>query len=158
MSLQNFEIKNQEIREQFSAVMRRHPERLERRLNLSWSNWGFGMESLEESAKRLSRAGISFIELHGNHYGADLGYKVDETLQVLAERFGHAGGAALVLLAHARDVAVDLAGADEGVGDHLRKARRAGVGGLLDQLAFLVNRGRGEQPAEAQAGAENFGE
>lgn len=60
-----------------------HPEKLKRRLNLSWSNWGFGMEPLEESAIRLKKAGIGYIELHGNHYGADLGYKADETLRIL---------------------------------------------------------------------------
>ena len=52
-------------------------------MNLSWSNWGFGMESLEVSVKRLADAGIEFIELHGNHYGADLGYKPDQTLKIV---------------------------------------------------------------------------
>ena len=41
------------------------------------------MESLAESESRLQRAGIKYIELHGNHYGPDLGYKPDETLKVL---------------------------------------------------------------------------
>ncbi|MDO8686498.1 MAG: hypothetical protein Q7J78_07505 [Clostridiales bacterium] len=41
-----------------------------------WSNWGFGIETLEESEERLERAGIRYIELHGNHYGVDLGYKL----------------------------------------------------------------------------------
>ncbi|MBV9676237.1 MAG: sugar phosphate isomerase/epimerase, partial [Acidobacteriaceae bacterium] len=59
------------------------PERFEKRLNLSWSNWGFGQEHLSDSAKRLEKAGLSFIELHGNHYGPALGYKADETLRIL---------------------------------------------------------------------------
>jgi sugar phosphate isomerase/epimerase len=41
------------------------------------------MESLEVSANRLMNAGIKFIELHGNHYGADLGYKPAEALRIL---------------------------------------------------------------------------
>jgi D-psicose/D-tagatose/L-ribulose 3-epimerase len=81
--MQNFEMKNEKIKELFDELKMKYPERFERRLNLSWSNWGFGIESLKESAERLHRAGIKFIELHGNHYGPDLGYKVDETLEIL---------------------------------------------------------------------------
>jgi D-psicose/D-tagatose/L-ribulose 3-epimerase len=83
MSKQNYEIKDEKIRATFAGLKKNHPERLEKRLNLSWSNWGFGIESLEESAARLEKAGIRYIELHGNHYGPDLGYKADETLKIL---------------------------------------------------------------------------
>lgn len=83
MIIQNYEKKNNIIHEAFEELKRNNPERLKSRLNLSWSNWGFGIESLEESAARLQKADIDFIELHGNHYGADLGYKADETLKVL---------------------------------------------------------------------------
>ncbi len=83
MKLQNFEQKNAEIRSQFEELKDKHPERIKQRLNLSWSNWGFGMERLSVSAKRLADAGVEFIELHGNHYGPDLGYKADETLKIL---------------------------------------------------------------------------
>lgn len=82
---QNFEIKNDKIRDRFLELKKRSPARLKERLNLSWSNWGFGMESLADSARRLSSAGIRFIELHGNHYGADLGYDAVETLMILAD-------------------------------------------------------------------------
>jgi D-psicose/D-tagatose/L-ribulose 3-epimerase len=85
MKKQNFELKNETIRQSFLDLKQKHPERLKRRLNLSWSNWGFGVESLAESAARLQKAGITFIELHGNHYGPDLGYKADETLKVLGD-------------------------------------------------------------------------
>jgi len=85
MKLQNFEQKNAKIREQFEQIKKNHPERLKQPLNLSWSNWGFGLESLTTSAKRLADAGIEFIELHGNHYGPDLGYKVDEALKILKD-------------------------------------------------------------------------
>ena len=62
------------------------------RLNLSWSNWGFGIETLAESAARLERNGIRFIELHGNHYGPDLGYKVAETKKILGDHGVEVGG------------------------------------------------------------------
>lgn len=85
MKPQNYEVKNEKIRAAFAALKKEHPERLKTRLNLSWSNWGFGIEPLADSAARLERAGIQFIELHGNHYGPDLGYKVEETLRILGD-------------------------------------------------------------------------
>lgn len=85
MQKQNYELKNEKIATAFLELKRYHPEKLHKRLNLSWSNWGFGIESLEDSASRLQKAGIHYIELHGNHYGADLGYKVDETLRILSD-------------------------------------------------------------------------
>ena len=83
MKTQNFVEKNEKIQLAFQELKKNHPERLQRRLNLSWSNWGFGVESLNDSAARLHRAGIQYIELHGNHYGSDLGYRVEETLAIL---------------------------------------------------------------------------
>jgi len=65
---------------------------LKKRLNFSWSNWGFGIEPLEASAKRLQMAGIRYIELHGNHYGPDLGYKARETLDILGAHDIQVGG------------------------------------------------------------------
>lgn len=85
MKPQNFELKSAAIRSAFEDLKRNHPERLKQRLNLSWSNWGFGIETLAESAARLQKAGITFIELHGNHYGPDLGYDVRETLTILGD-------------------------------------------------------------------------
>jgi sugar phosphate isomerase/epimerase len=83
MKLQNFQLKNGKIQNAFETLKKNQPEKLQKRLNLSWSNWGFGMESLADSAARLQKAGIHFIELYGNHYGPDLGYKLDETLKIL---------------------------------------------------------------------------
>ena len=85
MKKQNFERKTDKIRAQFQALKQTQPHRLQQRLNLSWSNWGFGLESLADSAQRLEKAGIEFIELHGNHYGPDLGYRADETLRILGD-------------------------------------------------------------------------
>jgi sugar phosphate isomerase/epimerase len=85
MKLQNFEQKNRAIREKFLALRKSNPARLRARLNLSWSNWGFGVEPLADSAKRLERNGVRFIELHGNRYGPDLGYDGAEARRVLGD-------------------------------------------------------------------------
>jgi len=89
---QNYEIKSEKIREQFLAYKKEHPELLKNRLKFSWSNWGFGLESFETSCQRLNRAGISYIELHGNHYGADLGYNPREVLSIMDAYGIKAGG------------------------------------------------------------------
>jgi len=85
MKPQNYEKKNDAIRGQFAELKRKQPKRLKNRLNLSWSNWGFGLEPLAASAARLSKHGVGFIELHGNHYGPDLGYQPKETLKILSD-------------------------------------------------------------------------
>lgn len=92
MKLQNFEQKNQSIREKFRALRKSNPARLRARLNLSWSNWGFGVEPLADSAKRLERNGVRFIELHGNRYGSDLGYDGTEARRILADHGIRAAG------------------------------------------------------------------
>ncbi len=92
MKLQNFEKKTAKIREQFEELKKKYPKRLKRRLNLSWSNWGFGTEPLRAGVRRLADAGIEYIELHGNHYGPDLGYKVEETLKILKDHNVRAAG------------------------------------------------------------------
>lgn len=85
MKKQNFETKTEKIRAAFLELKKKQPEKLRSRLNLSWSNWGFGIEPLSDSAARLEKSGIKFIELHGNHYGPDLGYKPAETKKILAD-------------------------------------------------------------------------
>jgi D-psicose/D-tagatose/L-ribulose 3-epimerase len=83
--MQRFEKVNRKIDDDFGKLKKGHQLTEKRQLKLSWSNWGFGREPLSVSCARLARAGISYIELHGNHYGADLGYKVDETRRVLSD-------------------------------------------------------------------------
>ena len=92
MKLQAFEQKSEKIRQSFIDLKKNHPERLSQRLNLSWSNWGFGIEPLSASAARLSTAGIHFIELHGNHYGPALGYRAKETMKILGDHGIRVGG------------------------------------------------------------------
>ncbi|MGV3618380.1 MAG: sugar phosphate isomerase/epimerase family protein [Fimbriimonas sp.] len=86
-SLQNFQRKNESIENSFQAVADLGPE-----IELSWSNWGFGIEPLATSAARLQANGIRWIELHGNHYGADLGYRPQETLRILGDHGIKVGG------------------------------------------------------------------
>jgi D-psicose/D-tagatose/L-ribulose 3-epimerase len=92
MKKQNFEIKTEKIRSAFLELKRKQPEKFKKRLNLSWSNWGFGIESLADSAARLQKNDIKFIELHGNHYGPDLGYDIAGTKQILADYGIKVGG------------------------------------------------------------------
>lgn len=92
MKPQAWEQKSEEIRRSFLDLKKKSPERFKRRLNLSWSNWGFGIEPLSVSAARLSKAGIRFIELHGNHYGPSLGYRAKETLKILGDNGISVGG------------------------------------------------------------------
>lgn len=84
MKPQNFEIKDREVIRRFVEFRKKNP-RIEKRLNLSWSNWGFGIEPFEESVKRLAKNNIKFVELHGNRYGPDLGYKTKETMKILSD-------------------------------------------------------------------------
>jgi len=82
---QNFEIKNRTIRERFDELRKKSPDKLERKLNLSWSNWGFGRENIEDSFTRLRKHGVDFIELHGNRYGDDLGYRPDQVSRTASD-------------------------------------------------------------------------
>lgn len=82
-NLQNYESKNKEVAKRAEEAVKTEPELLQSSINFSWSNWGFGQESLFDSAKRLSEAGIDYIELHGNRYGDSLGYSVTEVRKVL---------------------------------------------------------------------------
>jgi sugar phosphate isomerase/epimerase len=85
MRQQHFEESNSEIQTRFSELKKSSPERFKERLKLSWSNWGFGRETLADSAARLANNKVPYIELHGNHYGPDLGYKVEETQKILGD-------------------------------------------------------------------------
>ena len=81
--MQNVDAWREEIRKEYLTAKKQDPARFEPRLNMSWSNWGFGLEDLDDSCARLSANGLEYIELHGNHYGNDLGYQVEETKAVL---------------------------------------------------------------------------
>lgn len=84
MKEQNFQIKDRQVIEKFVAYRQKNPNP-SRRLALSWSNWGFGIEPFDRSVARLSKNKVGWIELHGNRYGPDLGYKTEETKKILAD-------------------------------------------------------------------------
>jgi len=84
MKPQPFRVHDQRVVKAFIEARRGHTAD-EPRLKFGWSNWGFGTESLAESAARLEKYGVRYIELHGNLYSEDLGYKPDETLRVLGD-------------------------------------------------------------------------
>lgn len=85
MKPQNFQVRDAAIVEAFVEWRRGALATggVGRRLNLSWSNWGFGTEPLEVSAARLEKNNIHYIELHGNRYGNDLGYKASDVKRIL---------------------------------------------------------------------------
>ena len=85
MELQNCERKTAQIRQAFDKKLASDPSMKKRALHLSWSNWGFGIESLQTTAKRLQANDIKWIELHGNRYGPDLGYNSRDTMSILGD-------------------------------------------------------------------------
>ena len=82
MKLQNFQVLDNEVIAKFLQLRKENPNP-KLRLNLAWSNWGFGIEPLAKSVARLAKYNIRYIELHGNRYGPDLGYKTKETKKIL---------------------------------------------------------------------------
>jgi D-psicose/D-tagatose/L-ribulose 3-epimerase len=84
MKPQNFQLKDREVIENFIKFRQENPN-IKHRLNFSWSNWGFGVEPFERSVARLAKYRVRYIELHGNRYGADLGYKTKETAKILKD-------------------------------------------------------------------------
>jgi sugar phosphate isomerase/epimerase len=82
MKFQNFQKLDNEVIAKFLEFRKKEPKP-KKKINLSWSNWGFGIEPFETSIARLARFNVGFIELHGNRYGPDLGYKTKETKKIL---------------------------------------------------------------------------
>lgn len=83
MKAQKYEEKRGTLISGFRRKMENTPQLKDRELKLSWSNWGCGSEPLEHTARRLAKHGIRWIELHGNRYGADLGYRARDVLATL---------------------------------------------------------------------------
>jgi D-psicose/D-tagatose/L-ribulose 3-epimerase len=81
MELQNFEKRDQKIKDKFNKFISQN--KIEHKLKFSWSNWGFGLEKIEKSLERLKKNNVQYIELHGNIYGPDLGYKPVELKKIL---------------------------------------------------------------------------
>jgi len=92
MKQQNFRQKDLEVIKRFIQFREKNDVSKISKLNLSWSNWGFGMEPLEKSAARLEKNNVRYIELHGNLYGKDLGYKADSVKKILGSHNIQVGG------------------------------------------------------------------
>jgi sugar phosphate isomerase/epimerase len=90
------------------------------KLNLSWSNWGFGREPLRTSLARLQKAKIEYIELHGNRYTDDLGYKAKETAALL-EDFGIRAAGICGMFGHENDLSSASAVSRQGAIDYIRR-------------------------------------
>lgn len=85
MKLQNFEKKRKELVSAFKKKLAQSPSLKGKEIKLSWSNWGFGIETLSNTAKRLNDNRIEWVELHGNRYGSDLGYQSKDVLDTLGQ-------------------------------------------------------------------------
>ena len=120
MELQNYQLKNEQIKEQYLKLKKESPEGVGAKLKLSWSNWGFGLEPLAVSAKRLGGAGVKYIELHGNHYGADLGYRPKETLATLGDEGIELAGVC-GMFSSANDLSSNNAMHRQGAIDYIRR-------------------------------------
>ncbi|TYC06785.1 MAG: sugar phosphate isomerase/epimerase [Kosmotoga sp.] len=83
MKLQSYEEKSKKIKEQFLKIKREKPDKFETKLNLSWSIWMFGIESLENSLRRVNDAGLRYVELKGDHYTEDTGTDPDKINRLL---------------------------------------------------------------------------
>lgn len=156
MRQQRFEESNSRIRERFAEMKKNSPEKLKSRLNLSWSNWGFGRESLAESAARLEKNHVPFIELHGNHYGPDLGYKVDETLKTLSDHGLRVSGVCGMFSAD-NDLASNRAACRQAAVEYLQREvpfTRAVGGSYLLVVPGAVGRPRAYDDVEFDRSAE----
>lgn len=158
MRQQHFEDKNEQIAARFREVKKKSPEKIKERLKLSWSNWGFGRETLAESAERLAKNHVPYIELHGNHYGPDLGYEVDETLKTLADHGLRVSGVCGMFSAD-NDMACNRAVVRQAAIDYLKREvpfTRAVGGSYLLVVPGAVGRPKKYDDVEFERSAETL--
>jgi sugar phosphate isomerase/epimerase len=130
MKVQNYERKRQVIQLEFEKLKQEHPERCRTPLKFSWSNWGFGREPFHQSCSRLAKAGIQYIELQGNHFSNDLGYRAKEILPILQD-YGLKVSGTCGLFSPERDLSSNSPVQRQAAIDYLRReiAFAAEVGG-----------------------------
>lgn len=156
MRLQHFEEKNERIKARFDELKKKSP--VKERLKLSWSNWGFGRETLAASAERLARNNVPYIELHGNHYGPDLGYKVDETLKTLKDHGLKVSGVCGMFSAD-NDLACNRATVRQAAIDYLKREvpfTKAVGGSYLLVVPGAVGRPKAYDDVEFERSAETL--
>jgi D-psicose/D-tagatose/L-ribulose 3-epimerase len=159
MRQQHFEESNSKIQERFRERKKKSPEQLKSRLKLSWSNWGFGREPLAESAARLEKSKVPYIELNGNHYGPDLGYKVDETLRILGN-YGLKVSGVCGMFSADNDLACNRAVCRQAALDYLDREvpfTRAVGGSYLLVVPGAVGRPKAYDNVEFERSAETLG-
>ncbi|MGO8693909.1 MAG: sugar phosphate isomerase/epimerase family protein [Rectinemataceae bacterium] len=81
---QNFEKRNEEIRLRYLETKRSNPELFARKMDLSWSVWMFGLESIGASLDRLARNDIRYVEIKGDRWTSDSGIPAGELRAALS--------------------------------------------------------------------------
>ena len=142
--MQNWQKKSDKIRADYLAAKKANPDKFEATLNLSWSNWGFGMEPLATSVKRLADSGVKFIELHGNRYGQDLGYEASEVARILEDQGVKVGGICGMFSAEC-DLSSNSGVTRQRAIDYIR--RNVDLGREFDAKYFLIVPGAVGRPA-----------
>jgi D-psicose/D-tagatose/L-ribulose 3-epimerase len=84
MELQNYEKKDLKIKQQFKSFLQK-AGKIENKIKFSWSNWGFGLEPIETSLRRLKKYNVNYIEVFGNRFGDDLGYKPKQLKKIITD-------------------------------------------------------------------------
>jgi len=135
MRPQNYELKDIEIKNKFIGLKKKNPESFKKRLKFSWSNWGFGVESLEDTAKRLNKYGIKYIELHGNRYGEDLGYKTGEAKKILSD-YGIEVAGICGMFSADNDLSSNTPAVRQNAIDYIKRNLELGAG--LEAKYFLI--------------------
>lgn len=79
MKRQAWEEKSATIKAAFDKLKAEHPERLQRRIDLSYCCQTFGWEPIPKSIERLAGLGYRYIELPGQYGGPDIGPHVHLT-------------------------------------------------------------------------------
>ncbi|MCK5153013.1 MAG: sugar phosphate isomerase/epimerase [Spirochaetales bacterium] len=82
--MQNYEIKSLRIKDAFIKAKKKSPEKFEQTMNLSWSVWMFGTESIDFSLKRLRRSGLKFFELRGDHHTRSSGLSIEYVKKLIS--------------------------------------------------------------------------
>ena len=145
MKPQVYEERNGLIRRRFFEARRNQPAAVADSRKFSWANWGFGMEPLAQTAARLRKNGVEFIELHGNRYGADLGYRTAETRTVLADHGVKVAGICGMFSAD-NDLSSNSPQRRQAAIDYIR--RNLELGAELGARYFLVVPGAVGRPAK----------
>ncbi len=121
--MQNFELKREKLTREFTEKFR-NKDISHDKLAFSWSNWGFGIERLEKSLARLQKNDITYVELHGNLYGNDLGYKSNTVRRLLKDSGIEASGVC------------GMFGAENDLSSNSGQTRQAAIDYIRRQLDF----------------------